>query len=70
MTSNAITIPKEHQDALTALIAAKGLVRAAQLIGVCGPTLRSAAYGLPVQRGTASLLAQAIAKRQADGRTP
>jgi hypothetical protein len=70
MTANTITIPKEHQDVLTALISAKRMVRAAQIIGVSVPTMRSAAYGLPVQRGTAALIANAIAKRATEGKTP
>lgn len=70
MTSNTVTVPLDHQERLRALMGAKGIVRAAQILGVCRHTLERAAGGLTVQRGSASMLGQKIAERDKAGKVP
>jgi hypothetical protein len=63
-------MPLDHQERLRALMGAKGIVRAAQILGVCRHTLERAAGGLTVQRGSAAMLGQKIAARDAEGKAP
>jgi hypothetical protein len=44
-------------------MAAKGIARAAQIVGVCRHTLERAAGGLTIQRGSIALLTLRIAER-------
>ncbi len=57
-------------DRLGRLAAAKGVCQAARFIGVAVNTFDRARGGLPVQPGTASLIAAAVAKRNQEGKDP
>jgi hypothetical protein len=70
MTANTLALPPEHQERLRALMAAKGIARSAQILGVCRHSLERAAGGLTVLRATAAMIAQKIAARDAAGKTP
>lgn len=70
MTANTTTLPQAQRDALHALMTAKGISRAAQILGIARETLRAAAHGLPCQRGTCALVAQRLSERAAEGKTP
>jgi hypothetical protein len=71
MTANTVTLSPGHQTRLQAIIAdVKSCQRAAYFLGVCRFTLDRAAAGLRVQRGTAALLTQKIAERDAEGKNP
>jgi hypothetical protein len=63
-------LPQDLRDRVGTLIAAKGLVMAAKLLGVAVVTLKCANAGLPIQRGTLALLGQRVAERDATGRVP
>jgi hypothetical protein len=70
VTCHTLTLPATQQEKLRLLMQAKGVVRAAQIVGVCRHTLERAAGGLTVQRGSMALLEKKLAERDAAGIQP
>jgi hypothetical protein len=63
-------LSETHQNRLKAIIAAKNKSGAARIFECARQTIKSAAGGLPVHPYLALRIAQAIAKRDADGKQP
>ena len=67
---NDTVMEPQHQARLKTLIDAQGTCQAARHLGLSRPALERAAGGLRIHRGTAALLTQQIAERDAAGKSP
>ena len=68
---NNTVMPPEHVTWLRSFADAKGgISHAANLLGMSRDALTRAVAALPIRRGTAALLREQIAARDAEGKTP
>lgn len=67
---NTETLPDPQRQHANALMEAKGIDHARQLLGISRHALERAAGGLTVQRGTVAYLTQKLAERTAAGKVP
>lgn len=67
---NSEPIPQEYQQRIKALISKHGTGQAAKFLGISIHAMERAAGGLNCHRGTVAYLAQQIAVRDAEGKTP
>ena len=66
---NTHRLAPDHQARLTSLMEAQGICQAAKHLGLSRHALERAAGGLTIQAGTAVLLEQQIARRDAEGKS-
>jgi hypothetical protein len=67
---NSVTLSQVNQARIKALIDKVGSSQAASFLGCSKHAMERAAGGLPVHRGTSTLLTVAIAERDAAGKSP
>jgi ethanolamine utilization microcompartment shell protein EutS len=67
---NSTTLPPEHQTRVRTIMEAHGIAQAARFLGISVHAMERAAGGLTIQPGTAALLSQQIAARDAEGKQP
>jgi hypothetical protein len=61
-THTTTTLTPAEQVAVTAIMRAHGIRRAADLLGIARSAMERAAYGAGIQRGTAALIRAALAR--------
>ena len=67
---NTVTLEPEHQARIRSLIDSQGVYQAARHLGMSRHAMERAAQGSTIQAGTAALLREKFAERNAAGKTP
>ena len=64
------TLGEEHRARIVAMREKHGIYKAATLLGISRQAIDRSIGGLAIHKGTAALIAQLIAKRDAEGKKP